>query len=250
MSLKDDLIKHQIFLQRLGAQYAERLRYSLAQGIKLVLQLLEKQKKGLTKSELRGLNRELIVNMSLIKEEQLGLLIVLSLYEAEFLATVLEKNKVVKKAQIPTKAVISTKVLEKKMSVVSGEEKVTVSKAYDKFLTKKVSQIILAVGDASLEAPEDVQKVAEEKLSSLEKGLFATGALALLTTITTQAASSARQEVYIENNIPLLDWVTELDSEVCEDCEALGADSPYPADDVDIPPEHWNCRCILVPTNE
>ena len=90
---------------------------------------------------------------------------------------------------------------------------------------------------------------AEEIFTNLNNGLFNKQANTLTSTATTQAASVARQEVYRDNDIPRVEWVATLDDSVCEDCESLHG-TQWPVDQAEIPPEHWNCRCVLEPVDE
>ncbi len=251
MSLKDDLLKHQIFIQRLGATHAKDISRTLAKGISLGIKALKDNPDGLTKQALRVLHTRIIDVLQGITDSQLGLLVDTAIYEAKFLAKRLEKNNVIDSPVVPNKEDLRSAVSNTKMSVVSGEAKKTIPNVYTHFANTKASEIVLVVGDVSLQ--EDKETLVEDgttKLIGLGIGLFALQSMTLATTTTTQAASTARQEVYVENKIPLLDWVTELDSDVCPDCEELGANGPYAADDTDIPPEHWNCRCVLVPVDE
>jgi len=251
VSLKDDLLKHQIFLQRLGATHAKDISRTLAKGISLGIKALKDNPSGLSQQALRVLHTSVIAVLHGMADSQIGLLVDTAIYEAKFLANRLEKNKVVVTAILPSKGNLRTTVVDTKMSVVSGEAKKTIPNVYTHFANTKASEIVLVVGDVSLQ--EDKETIVEDgttKLIGLGIGLFALQSMTLATTTTTQAASTARQEVYIENQIPLLNWVTELDSDVCPDCEELGANGPYAADDTDIPPEHWNCRCVLVPVDE
>jgi SPP1 gp7 family putative phage head morphogenesis protein len=96
-----------------------------------------------------------------------------------------------------------------------------------------------------LEFEDEVQK----KLDDLMRGLYSSQVRSLAATITTQVANETRQEVYKDNDIPRVVWEATLDSSVCEDCEALNGTS-WPVDEAEIPPEHWNCRCVLVPVDE
>ncbi len=249
MSLKDDLIKHQIFLQRLGAHHAKDIKTVLNKGLTLAIKALKNNPDGLSKQELRTLHSSIIAVLHGLKTSQIGLLVETAVYEAKFLLNRLVVHNVINEAVMPTQENLRNIVTNNKMSVVSGEDKKTIPNVYTHFANTKASEIVLIVSDASLEKEEKTEK-GIDKLLMTGAGLFAAQALTLSMTATTQAASSARQEVYKENQIPLLDWVTELDSDVCEDCEALGAGGPYQADDTDIPPEHWNCRCVLVPADE
>jgi SPP1 gp7 family putative phage head morphogenesis protein len=92
---------------------------------------------------------------------------------------------------------------------------------------------------------EKAKKIFED----LNNGLFDAQVKSLTNTTTLQATSVAKQEVYKENDIPKVVWTSELDSDVCEDCSALHG-TEWPVDEAEIPPEHWNCRCELVPVDE
>lgn len=250
MSIKDDLIKHQIFLQRLGAHHATDITTTVNKGISLAIKALKNKPEGLTKQDLRVLHTAIIPILHGIVGSQIGLLVDTAIYEASFLAGRLVANNVLSTAIVPNNEDLRSTVTNNKMTIVSGEKKVTISNVYTHFANTKASEIILTISDASLAPPEQMVDQGSSKLLELAAGLFAAQALTLAMTTTTQAASGARQDVYVANKIPLLDWVTELDSEVCDDCEALGDGGPYPADDTEIPPEHWNCRCVLVPADE
>ncbi len=245
MSLKDDLLKHQIFIQRLGASHAKDITTTLAKAISIGIKALKDNPDGLSKQDLRVLHTKIISVVQGIKDSQIGLLVQTAIYEAKFLAKRLEKH-LLDNAIVPDDKALRTVVEKEKMSIVSGEKKQTIPVVYTHFANIKASEIVLVVSDASLEKEEVVEK-GTDRLLLLGAGLFAVQALTLATTSTTQASSAARQEVYKENKIPLVDWVTELDSDVCPDCEELGANGPYEVTDTEIPPEHWNCRCVLVP---
>lgn len=249
MALKDDLIKHQIFLQRLGANHAGDITKTLSKALSIGIRALKDKPDGLTKQDLRALHTKIIDIVHGIKDSQLGLLVDTAMYEAKFLTNRLERH-LLDTVIIPSNEDLRSAVSNQKMSMVSGETKKTIPDVYTHFANTKASEIVLVVGDASLEPKDAIVEKGTNKLVALGAGLFAVQALTLATTTTTQSASAARQEVYRENKIPLLNWVTELDSDVCPDCEALGDGGPYAADDTDIPPEHWNCRCVLVPVDE
>ena len=248
MTLKDDLLKHQIFIQRLGSSHAKDITSTLAKAISMGIKALKDNPDGMSKQDLRLLHTKIIEVVQGIKDSQIGLLVQTAIYEAKFLAKRLEKH-LLDEAILPSTKDLRTAVEKEKMSIVSGKQKKTIPLVYTQFANTKAHEIMLVVSDASLEKEEVVEK-GTNKLLLLGAGLFAVQALTLATTSTTQAASAARQQVYKQNKIPLVDWVTELDSDVCEDCEALGSNGPYEVNDTEIPPEHWNCRCVLVPVEE
>ena len=45
-----------------------------------------------------------------------------------------------------------------------------------------------------------------------------------------------------------VEWVTAQDHRVCLECRSLTINSPYSIDDAPQPPQHPNCRCMLVPS--
>jgi SPP1 gp7 family putative phage head morphogenesis protein len=63
-----------------------------------------------------------------------------------------------------------------------------------------------------------------------------------------RAMNGAAMDVYQQNGIEEVEWITSGDANVCEDCLALEANNPYPIDAVpDDPPLHPNCGCFLEP---
>lgn len=53
-------------------------------------------------------------------------------------------------------------------------------------------------------------------------------------------------EVYKNNDIRYVMWVTMKDEKVCEDCYVRDG-KLYPIDTDEVPPLHWNCRCHMIP---
>lgn len=217
----------------------------------MAISAMKKSPDGLSKQELRVLQTNLVEVLQGISDSQIGLLVDTAIYEAKFLSKRLVAANIVENVTVPSSADLRKAVTDQKMSIVSGEDKKSIENVYLHFANTKASEITRVVSDVSVQP--DKETLVEDgttKLIGYGIGLYAVQAMTLATTATTQSASTARQELYKENKIALVNWVTELDSDVCPDCEALGANGPYAADDTDIPPEHWNCRCVLVPVDE
>ena len=58
-------------------------------------------------------------------------------------------------------------------------------------------------------------------------------------------ADKAIEDLFENNNVERVMWVTERDSKVCNDCDELDG-SVYPLDSVPSKP-HYGCRCYKVP---
>lgn len=250
MSLKDDLLKHQIFLQRLGASHGANILSVLQKAIEYVISVSDKKPDGFSRSELRTLQASIVKTLHTIASSQIKGLMPLALYEADFIVDRLFRNGTLNNVNKPSAEQISEAVSKIKMALYNNGKKHTLEKTFLTFANIKASEIIMKVSDISVSGKDNKPALVAGALTSLGVGLFATQALTLGKTAVTQTSSVARQEVYKENDIPLVDWVTELDSDVCPDCESLGSGGPYNVTDSDIPPEHWNCRCVLVPSDE
>jgi len=47
--------------------------------------------------------------------------------------------------------------------------------------------------------------------------------------------------------VQMASWVTAGDGAVCAACSSEEDGNPYPLDDIDSPPAHVNCRCVITP---
>ncbi len=131
-------------------------------------------------------------------------------------------------------------------NLVVDEKEISITDIYNTYIDKQVTSTIQNFRDSELqdEDYEDAIDKEEENSSGLSYG-----ALALSVTVVNFATNATRTEVYKDNKVSKVRWVAILDSSVCEDCEELN-DTIFDADDAEIPPEHWNCRCILEPVED
>lgn len=56
---------------------------------------------------------------------------------------------------------------------------------------------------------------------------------------------AAINQVYTDNGIEMVEWVTQRDDRVCPECHALDG-VLFPVDNIP-PPRHYNCRCFWIP---
>lgn len=55
------------------------------------------------------------------------------------------------------------------------------------------------------------------------------------------------RQVYEDNDVLMVEWVTQKDERVCPECRALDG-LRFPLNDAP-PPQHYNCRCFLIPVS-
>lgn len=66
----------------------------------------------------------------------------------------------------------------------------------------------------------------------------------------TQTADDYTISSFIEglkaSGVKEVEWVTQQDEKVCEDCEPLDGQI-FDMDDIPMLPQHYNCRCFIIP---
>lgn len=243
MSVEDDLIKHQIFLLRFAKSLSKDLIKGLSKASKKVLKVATETQNPSPKQikELEKLMSSILSNYNTRQFNDLKKLIK---YEAGFVASVLAKtlsdddDDVV----IPAEKDIEKEVFSK--SVINGA---TVKLLYSSFMKDKTKNLVSVLKDNAL-LNKGTQEISSA-LNELITGKFSSGASSLLATVINHTASETRNEVYKENKIEKVTWVATLDNDVCPYCEDLDG-TEWDVEDAEVPPEHYNCRCVLVPVNE
>ena len=62
--------------------------------------------------------------------------------------------------------------------------------------------------------------------------------------------SAGTLSLYAAEGVQTVNWITAGDGAVCPVCDQEESGNPYPADDVDSPPAHVSCRCVLTSGDE
>lgn len=100
----------------------------------------------------------------------------------------------------------------------------------------------LAVGALDGRSPLDVAADIEGLVGSRQRAeMIAHTEMAI-------ANAQATVDTYTEMGVSHVDWETSGDADVCEDCEAAAAGSPYLLDEAPEAPAHPNCGCQLSPS--
>lgn len=241
MTFQNDLIKHQILVQRLSGSY-EKIITDMMSLVEIIVNgALDKNGKLWSPALYIQLQDSLnrlepgLINSTV---ENLGELVA---YEDKFISKQLTKHY-----HIPDsgKKVNPTKVISSNMTVISGKNKKSVPMAYKLFYRHKVTKIVQGIKDSQIRS-EGLEET-KSFVKKLMVGLVRTQASTLALTTVNHVVAKTRTEAYRNGGIPQVMWVSLLDDSVCDDCEALDG-QVFDIADAPDPPEHWNCRCHLEP---
>lgn len=246
-TLHDDLLKHQMFVQRLIGTETE--------NIKIFLNLLERTaiKHVANDTEINTLKTSLRGVMRPLKDSGIGNMRDIAEYESKFSASLFSRY-----FDIEVKS-LSAPVLEKalknnNMAInylkdgVNGQKK-SLATAYTQFAQRKADDITQIIKDGR--SLKQVDKDIIAKIQERIVGLSSTQAASLSQTAINFTTGLARSET-IQSNPEMPDkvlWVADLEvNEHCEDCEDLDGEI-YTLDDIEEPPLHWGCACHLEPVS-
>ncbi len=242
MALRDDLIKHQVFVQRLAGTEHKAIRKdlkALAQAAKNEVAVGASGK--ILKDSLRGV-------MAGFADKGLSNMVALAEYEANFSAKVLNKYF---KQDIVTPATNSliNKLKTNNMEInnlTRGGTRKSLYMAYKQFGTKKADELTQLIKDSQLLGlkSSEISKLIDEKVNGLQN----TQARSLAKTNVNYTTNVARSETLIVNKeaFERVIWVSVLDSGTTDYCEEHDGNI-YPVDDGPRPPAHWGCRSYMEP---
>lgn len=229
MSLRDDLIKHQIALQRLAVTEAN--------GIRELLRRLREQAKLLAKYNVPDnvVKVTLRALMAELPAQALQRLLDIAEYENRF--SVKTINKYVEEQLTPaTREALEKAITNKSIAVGARSESQgkKLTSAYKTYAQHKADEITQIIRDSRIKnvSPDDL-------INERVQGLQSTQALSLSVVAVNFVATQARSLV----DKPMI-WITMLDEGVCDYCEANHGEL---CDEVGYPPGHWGCRCHAEP---
>lgn len=232
MSLRDDLIRHQILLMRLVKTQAKVTKKFLQNAELIVLKAVENK-------DYKLLSKNLVENFKLMPTKALGLLTQLAAYEAEFVQKKIKKYK--KEVTEVAQEVLVTTLLNSKFKVSLDRKPDTLINHYKTFAATKIQQYKQIVRDSiALDLDEDET---EEKVTEKTTGLFSTQNLALAGIAVIGTANLIRAVVARENNY-YVRWDAILDERVCGYCEEQDGKVFSSTESLDEIPAHTNCRCM------
>lgn len=243
MSLKNDLIKHQVFVQRLVGTEAKAINSHL-EGLKqrakfeIAAGTSGKQLKENLRSALNNLPDSGIKNMVDFAE-----------YESQFSAKVFKRNL---KIDVST---VDRDVLEKTLKTNNMEinnisrkgTRKSLYAAYSQFANRKADEISQVIRDAQIKglSMSETSALVEERINGLQKAQ----ARILASTAINYTTNVARLETLAENKKTISDkviWVSVLDNSTTDYCSDHDG-NVYGVDDGPRPPAHWGCRSHVEP---
>lgn len=230
MSLRNDLIKHQIFIQRIAATQSIE--------IEKFLKILENTAALGIASGIYGANlkNELRQSLKGMSEAMVDSLVAIMEYENEFTTKTLSKY-----TKEQTNSIDAAALLENNNMPINqreGGRGKKVSVAYSQFAKRKADEVAQVVSDGMISSLQRSDIAAT--VSGLISGLFASQAYSLAVSTVNYATALARQESTSFDDV----WITALDSRVCSFCEERHG---QPVSTAGLPPAHWYCRCHIEP---
>ncbi len=245
MALRDDLIKHQVFIQRLAGTEHKSIRKdlkALAEAAKN--EAAVGSSGGLLKQALRSV-------MTSFADKGLEAMAALAEYEAVFSANVLSKH-LNEDLIIPSTNSLINKLKTNNMEInnlTRGGTRKSLYMAYKQFGNRKADEIARLISDAQLQnlSHAEISAMIDEKVN----GLHNTQARSLAKTNVNYTTNVVRATVRLVNRdkIQKVIWVSVLDGGTTEYCEAHDGNI-YDVDDGPRPPAHWGCRSYMEPYTE
>lgn len=249
MSIRDRLIRRQMFIQRFSRSEARRIQKRLVRLYNLINARLLREPSATLEARLLNIRRDIDVIIAQGFKDLSDTInqSVLNFSEAEMAFAQRAQQagtRVVLTA--PTIGQLEAALASSALDAPLGPNTITMREALNNFTTNKAREIRLAIGDGILigdSTPEIVKSIKE-----LANGLHKHQAESLVRTLTNHAASQARKLVIINNKelFESEEWTAVLDSRTTLICG--GRDGrEYPVGRGPYPPAHWNCRSVRIP---
>lgn len=247
MSLHDDLLKHQMFVQRLIGTETKSIKLFLSELEKVAIKHVGND------TNINSIKTALRSVMGPLKDVSIGSMRDIAEYESNFSAKLFSKYFDLSVSPV------SAPKLEKALNTnnmainylkdgVDGQKK-SLATAYNQFSQRKADDITQIIKDGRSLKQEDKEIIS--KIQERISGLLITQAQSLSQTAinyTTAAARSATIEANPEMGDKVL-WVADLEvNEHCSECDELDG-NVYNLDEIEEPPLHWGCACHLEPVD-
>lgn len=233
MSLRDEIMRHQLLLMRLIKTQAKVTHAAIKEAEGLVLKHL---KEG---GRVKVLADSLEDTLSKIPKKTGSILDELAAYEALFIYKKIKKYIDVN-AKKASNEQIKKAVATKKVGVTLTQPKQTIDDMYNSFAKTKKTQLLRVLSDAKV--LEEEPEITATKVSNLSNGLFKVQSLALAGIGIHGTASIVRSLVASLNNLGVI-WTADFEnSNVCPYCEEQDGEV-FEEETGDIP-AHANCACF------
>lgn len=239
MSIHDDMLKHQILIQRFAGTEYNNIRKQLKSLGKYAKTQISNT--GNVKKSIRNEVGDFV-------DSSIEKLLDFAEYEASY-SVKLFKKAVKKDLKNPSREKLKKELLTQNMQINNvsraGTRK-SLSMAYKQFITKKADELAQIIKDGQLQqlTSSEISQLLDERIN----GLHNTQARALSKTAVNYTSNLARNEALVANKDVFNEvvWVSVLDSGTTEYCEEHDGDV-YPIDSGPRPPAHWGCRSFVEP---
>lgn len=251
MSLRDDMTKHRIFVQRLSGSEKKNIKgYLNKLKEKATFEIAAGTSGDTLKKELRD-------TMAPLVEDSFNNLVDIASYESEFFAKVVKKNmgldlKILDDQDLRSKLADATIPLNK-VKVIGGETVVnesarnkSIETAYMQFANRKADEIYQTITDGITNNLNkmDILNMVNEKIN----GLQSTQANTLAQSMVNYVTNFTKLETTNLNSdqISFVQWVRDLEADSCDYCESEDG-NVYAIEDAPETDVHWGCKCELIP---
>lgn len=249
MSLLDDMTKHRVFVQRLGASEIQSIMDYMHKLNKVAKQAAAAGTYGaMLKKTLREVVRTL-------PDTAIANLTDIAVYEAEFAVKTYGKyfdniegvsEKDLKRALVNDNISVNKVHVHDGEAIVTNLPKKSLATAYTQFGNRKADQMTQIIKDGQVLGKSIAETHAA--LDEITKGLITSQATALALTAVNYSTNVAKSQVADENRgiIEYEEWVSVLEDGTCEECEDLSG-TVAEAGSFEEPPIHWGCKCEVIP---
>lgn len=235
MALKDDLLKHQILLQRMMPKHANIIKSALQKAI-------VPASKNLGRNQLR---RSLSALFAPALDNSIKAYKDLLAYDVKFTQKILNKYSATEIAQANIGDATAKLLTDASFTTSLNKKSITLPSAFSQYFINKTDELVNVSSDADLQ-----QKTPEEKNNAVRNivlGLMFVQAVALTRTAINHTSTVAKSATIEENKIERWQWIATLDN-TCDFCEEQHKQIFEYGDEE--PPAHANCHCVVVPINE
>ena len=253
MSLRNDLSKHRVFVQRLAGTEAASIKAFLG---RLKYQAVNSLNAGTTGKELTDSLRKTMEGLHKVAVENMT---DVASYEASFIAKTLNKyvegtvatttDAALRKSLITDNISVNNVKFKSGGAVASVNEEAkrkSLATAYKQFGQRKADDIAQIMKDAQVKGLTRAETLAaiEERIN----GLHTSQAKSLASLSVNYSTNIAKSQVIAENRdiIAQEQWVRDTEADSCSECESLNGQI---GDVGTLPsaPIHWGCRCEVIP---
>ena len=253
MSTQDGItnavIRHQIFVQRFGANIGNKTAKALIEIQKLAeRRLLNPDLTDFQRDRLQVIATEMQEQYRVIMgeniQDRLSELEDFARYEAEFSQGIMQTN-ITGSTVLPSPEQISAAIDMARMEV--GRQELGIRQIFKGFTDRAAKQVAQQISDGAI-LGETNQQITN-RLTQLN-GLHKNQAMTITRTVTNNISAIARDEVMRANEDVLegYKWVAALDNKTTLVCASRDG-KVYSLNDPDAPrpPAHFNCRSTIVP---